>query len=78
MPASTGVGGDLRDGLALYQSHSDRLLGEEVVVPRLRGTRVGVSSESGEGDLEWRTMLHNLRPYGGGRERRNISYTYGT
>ena len=34
MPTSTGVGGDLRDGLALCQSHSDRLSGKEVVVSR--------------------------------------------
>jgi len=37
MPASTGVGGDLKDGLALYQSHSDRLSGEEIVASQLRG-----------------------------------------
>ena len=71
MSASPRVGSDPRDGLALYQSHPYRLSGEEVVVSRLRGARVGVPSRGGEGDSEWRTVLHNLRPYGGGGEREN-------
>jgi len=73
LPTSAGVGGNLRDGLALCQSHSDRLSGEKIVVPRLRGIGVGVSLGSGEGDPEWRAMLHNLRSYGGGREREGTS-----
>jgi len=69
MSASSRVGSDPRNGLALCQSHPYRLSGEEVVVPRLRGARECVSSGSGEGDLEWRVVLHNLRPCGGGVER---------
>jgi len=34
---STGVEGNLRDGLTLCQSHSYRLSGEKIFVSRLRG-----------------------------------------
>jgi len=78
LPASARLGSDLRDGLALCQSRSYRLPGEEVVVSRFRGSRVGVPSGGGEGDSEWRAVLHNLRPYGGGREREIICHTCGT
>jgi len=37
MSAPTGVGGDLRDELALGQSHSDRLSREETAFSRHRG-----------------------------------------
>jgi len=60
------------DGLALYQSHSHRLSGEEVVVSRLRGVSVVISAGGGDRDPEWRAVLHNLRPYGGGRERPSV------
>ncbi|XP_027912150.1 uncharacterized protein LOC114171136 [Vigna unguiculata] len=48
------------DSLPLYPY---RLPGEEVVVSRFRGARVGVSSGDSEGDSEWRAMLHNLHSY---------------
>jgi len=34
---STGVRGDLVDGLTLCQSHSSRLPREKVIIPQLRG-----------------------------------------
>jgi len=37
LPTSTVVGGNPRDGLALYQSHSHRLPRKETVIPRLGG-----------------------------------------
>jgi len=37
MPTSTGVGGDLGDGLTLCQSHSYRLPRENIVLPQLKG-----------------------------------------
>ena len=77
MSASPRVGSDPRDGLTLCQPHPYRLPGEEVVVSRFRVARVGVSSGGGEGDLEWRAMLHNLLPYGREGERGTINYTYG-
>ena len=77
MSASLRVGSDPRDGLTLYQPHLYRLSGEEVVVSRFRGARVSVSLGVGEGDSDWRAMLHNLRPYGSGGERGTINYTCG-
>jgi len=77
MSTSPRVGSDPRDELTLCQLHPYRLPGEEVVVSRFRGARVGVSSGGGEGDSEWRAMLHNLRPCGSGGERETINYTCG-
>jgi len=77
MSASLRVGIDPRDGLTLCQLYPYRLPGEEVVVSRFRGARVGVSSGDSEGDSEWRAMLHNLHSYEIRGERGTINYTCG-
>ena len=52
LPASARLESNLRDGLALCQSCPYRLPGEEVVVSRFRGARVGIPSGGSEGEIQ--------------------------
>jgi len=77
LPASTRVGGNLGDGLALCQSHSYRLPRKEVVIPRLRGAWVVIVPRSPEGAARWCSMLRDLHASRGGRRTDEVRHTNG-
>jgi len=77
MPPSTRARCDLGDGLALRQSHSHRLSGEEVVVLQLRGAWVVVFPWGYEGNSGRRIVLSDLCQDGSWEGGKNNSDTRG-